>query len=275
MKQTVSTPVYHQLATHGAHIHAISLPVFQQSTTQISPLTSQDSWSTSVPPPPSPPLTQQEPMASLPNPHSPPISSSNGGSPPIRSSSLHATSQVLSAATAVPRSASPVTILANAGGNNKIRFGNVDHIERRNPSVAGAVGILTSLEPPKKDGALTSSGLGSGGTGSWGTIPADEREGRHLGSVSDLGHGGQSAVDKEKDKKKGFWSVRDRDREREREKEREREQREREREVQLKKERHEREHRERGRDISRREEDSGELTRMIGVYFWFVRIASY
>lgn len=165
------------------------------------------------------------------------------------------------------------TILASAGGNNNSKFGGSrfgsDPVDRRNPPV-GAVGILSSLEPPKKDGALSGSGLTASGTGSWGSITPDDREGKFLASVSDLGHGGQLPADKEKEKKKGFWNVRDREREKEREKEKEREQREREREALLRKEKHEKEHRERGRDTLKREEDSaGELTRMIGVYYLF------
>lgn len=119
---------------------------------------------------------------------------------------------------------------------------------------------MSSLEPPKKDGALTAAGLSASGTGSWGSITPDDREAKFLASVSDLGHG--PALDREK--KKGFWNVRDR------EKEKEREQREREREALLRKERLEKEHRERGRDTIKREDDSaGDLTRMIGAYYLY------
>jgi hypothetical protein len=179
-------------------------------------------------------------MGLLPNPHSPPI---NG------------------------------PILANGGHNNHKYAGSKyggDQLERKKPSAVSALGILSSLEPPKKDGALTGSGTQNVGTGSWGTIP-DEREGRYFGSVSDVGHGGyvvDREKEKEREKKKGFWNVRDRDKERERERE-QREQRERElqreREVQLRREREQRG--ERGREVVRKEEDSsGELTRMIGAF---------
>lgn len=229
-------------------------------------------------------VNQQEPTSPLPNPHSPPTNGGGvGNSLMMRSNSFHSTPmfQALPGSPGVSRSVSPQTILVNGGGSIHTskyagsRFGGGgDHLDRKKPSPA-VNAILNSLEPPKKDGALSGNGAGTVGTRSWGTIQSDDREGRFLSSVSDIGHGGYVppvVMDKEreKEKKKGFWNVRDRDKEKERERDREQREREvqKERSVHLRKERQEREQRDRGRDISRREEDSsGELTRMIGMSF--------
>jgi len=224
-KQTIPTPLYQRLATHGAHIHAISLPVFQQSTNQsIIPSPTDDQH----------PATHE--VGPLPNPHSPPATNT-----PTRSNSFHASSQISTAtlsSTAPPRSNSPVSTIVS-------KLGRVHDLERIKPS---AVGILSSLEPPRTDGALTS------GARSY----TDERHTHSQVSISESGHG---PIHVEKEKRRGFWNVRDKEKEREKERERERE-----REIQLKRERQERDHRDnRGKEPLRREDESqGELTRMIG-----------
>jgi hypothetical protein len=139
-------------------------------------------------------------------------------------------------------------ITSNAGQ----KYNRPPDLERKKPLAVPAVGILSSLEPPRTDGALAG-----------GRVYSDERERnqqQHLVTVSENGHG--PPVLTEKEKKRGFWNVREKDKE----KDREREQRERERETQLRKERSEREQRDnRVKEFVRRDDDpQAELTRMIG-----------
>jgi hypothetical protein len=135
------------------------------------------------------------------------------------------------------------TITTNAGQ----KYNRLPDLERKKPLAVPAVGILSSLEPPRTDGALAG-----------GRVYSDERERnqqQHLVTVSENGHG--PPVLTEKEKKRGFWNVREKDKEKDREREqREREQRERDNRV---------------KDFVRRDDDpQAELTRMIGKSVLFI-----
>ncbi|KAF5314297.1 hypothetical protein D9619_011864 [Psilocybe cf. subviscida] len=228
-KQSIATPLYQKLATHGSN------PALQQTQGQQQQQQPDERWEVVAPPDHlATPQQQQQQNAHVPSRTAsqnslthPAIAIASGGAQMPQQQRTQQQQQ---------RSASPMSLASVANGPTKPQSGL---LKKKPPSTAPVVGILRALEPPRS----SDHGHGHPGRGS---------QSEEYLAGSDTGHGQPV----EKKEKRGFWGgSKDKDRDKEREREREKE-----REAQMYAIR-EREsmHRERVPD-----EGPAELTRMIG-----------